>query len=85
MNGTDDTRADRHALLEPDALLAQVLQLRDEGGGVPVRARPPWVDLYDLRNHLAHRRLPEIDEALVRRTTWLRVGALRDQTRARLR
>ncbi|MGH3500311.1 MAG: hypothetical protein ACRDQA_05335 [Nocardioidaceae bacterium] len=40
--------------------------------------------LYDLRNHLAHRRLPDIDEALVQRVTWLRLDAIREQVRAAL-
>ena len=36
----------------------------------PVRADRTWSNLYDLRNHLAHSRLPDIDEGLVRRFTW---------------
>jgi hypothetical protein len=35
--------------------------------GQPVRADRTWANLYDLRNHLAHSRLPDIDESLVRR------------------
>jgi uncharacterized protein with HEPN domain len=53
--------------------------------GIPVRAQRPWADLYDLRNHLAHRRLPEIDEALVRRTTWIRGDSLAEHIRTLLR
>lgn len=34
--------------------------------GQPVRADRTWANLYDLRNHLAHSRLPDIDESLVR-------------------
>ena len=40
--------------------------------GQPVRAEKTWANLYDLRNHLAHSRLPGIDEGLVRRFTWAR-------------
>jgi hypothetical protein len=35
--------------------------------GQPIRADRTWANLYDLRNHLAHSRLPDIDESLVRR------------------
>jgi hypothetical protein len=95
-----DTRPDRHALLELQALLAQIAALRSEGDadrftadaryrwilhrlwiaagnealaytqatGQPVRADRTWANLYDLRNHLAHSRLPDIDEGLVRRS-----------------
>jgi hypothetical protein len=45
--------------------------------GTTVRAERTWANLYDLRNHLAHSRLPDIDEALVRRFTWSRVAPLR--------
>ncbi len=38
--------------------------------GQTVRADKTWANLYDLRNHLAHSRLPDIDEGLVRRFTW---------------
>jgi hypothetical protein len=31
--------------------------------GQPVRADRTWANLYDLRNHLAHSRLPDIDES----------------------
>jgi hypothetical protein len=40
--------------------------------GQPVHADRTWANLYDLRNHLAHSRLPDIDESLVRRFTWTR-------------
>lgn len=45
--------------------------------GQGVRADRTWANLYDLRNHLAHSRLPDIDEALVRRFTWSRTGPIR--------
>ncbi len=44
--------------------------------GQPTRADRTWANLYDLRNHLAHSRLPDIDESLVRRFTWARLGSL---------
>jgi hypothetical protein len=103
-----DARPDRHALLELQALLAQIAVLRGEGDadrftaddryrwvlhrlwiaagnealawtqatGQPVRADRTWANLYDLRNHLAHSRLPDIDESLVRRFTWARLDTL---------
>lgn len=37
--------------------------------GILVHSGQPWSDLYDPRNHLAHRRLPDIDEGLVQRVT----------------
>jgi len=112
-----DTRPDRHALLELDALRHQIGSLRDEGDadrfdkdsryrwvlhrlwiaagnealaytaatGHGVRADRTWANLYDLRNHLAHSRLPDIDEALVRRFTWSRVGPLRKTVQDHLR
>jgi hypothetical protein len=112
-----DTRPDRHALLELDALLDQIAILRDEGNparfdndsryrwvlhrrwiavgnedpaytaavGKAVRADRTWAILYELRNHLAHSRLPDIDEALVRRFTWSRVGPLRQTVQDHLR
>ena len=111
-----DTRPDRHALLELDALLDQIAILRDEGNparfdndsryrwvlhrlwiaagnealaytatGQAVRADRTWANLYDLRNHLAHSRLPDIDEALVRRFTWSRAGPLRKTVQDHLR
>lgn len=111
-----DTRPDRHALLELQALLAQLAALRGEGDavrftgddryrwvlhrlwiaagnealaytqaiGLPVRADRTWANLYDLRNHLAHSRLPDIDESLVRRFTWTRLDALRATTQHHL-
>lgn len=117
MSEPGDARPERHALLELDALLAQLRVLRDEGDehrfetddryrwllhrlwiavgnetyaytaaiGRPVHFAAPWADLYDLRNHLAHHRLPDIDEALVQRVTWLRLDGIREQVRAALR
>ena len=115
MNG--DIRPDRHALLELDALLDQIVILRDEGNatrfdtdaryrwtlhrlwiaagnealaytaatGQGVRADRTWANLYDPRNHLAHSRLPDIDEALVRRFTWSRTGPIRKTVQDHLR
>ena len=34
-----------------------------------------------IRNHLAHSSLPDIDEGLVRRFTWSRLGSLRETIR----
>lgn len=48
--------------------------------GQPVRAGRTWANLYDLRNHLAHSRLPDIDESLVRRFTWARLDSLQAMT-----
>ena len=48
--------------------------------GQLVRADRTWSNLYDLRNHLAHSRLPDIDEGLVRRFTWSRLGSLRERS-----
>ena len=53
--------------------------------GQAVRADRTWANLYDLRNHLAHSRLPDIGEALVRRFTWSRSGPLRDTVQDHLR
>jgi uncharacterized protein with HEPN domain len=52
--------------------------------GQPVRADRTWANLYDLRNHLAHSRLPDIDESLVRRFTWTRLDALQATTQHHL-
>lgn len=52
--------------------------------GRPVRADRTWATLYDLRNHLAHSRLPDIDEALVQRFTWSRLGQLRETVQRHL-
>lgn len=41
----------------------------------------PWTTLRHLRNHLAHVRLPDIDDDLVWRTTTLRPGQLRARVR----
>jgi hypothetical protein len=48
--------------------------------GQPVRADRTWANLYDLRNHLAHSRLPDIYESLVRRFTWARLDTLQATT-----
>ena len=53
--------------------------------GQPVRADRTWANLYDLRNHLAHSRLPDIDEGLVRRFTWSRLDLLRQTVGHHLR
>jgi hypothetical protein len=53
--------------------------------GQPVRADRTWSNLYDLRNHLAHSRLPDIDEGLVRRFTWSRLDPLQESIRHQLR
>ncbi len=53
--------------------------------GQPVRADRTWANLYDLRNHLAHSRLPDIDEALVQRFTWARLDSLQATTEQHLR
>ena len=111
-----DARPDRHALLELQALLAQIGAPRSEGDadrftadaryrwilhrlwiaagnealaytqatGQPVRADRIWANLYDLRNHLAHSRLPDIDESLVRRFTWARLDSLQASIRHHL-
>jgi hypothetical protein len=52
--------------------------------GHPVRADRTWANLYDLRNHLAHSRLPDIDEGLVKRFTWSRLGQLREAVQRHL-
>jgi hypothetical protein len=53
--------------------------------GQPVRADRTWPNLYDLRNHLAHSRLPDIDEGLARRFTWSRLDSLRETVGHHLR
>lgn len=104
-----DQRPDLHALLELDALLLEIVALRNAGDprryaidaryrwvlhrlwiavgnealayatatGRSVRENRVWANLYDLRNYLAHSRLPDIDEALVQRFTWARTDSLR--------
>jgi uncharacterized protein with HEPN domain len=52
---------------------------------VSTRADRTWANLYDLRNHLAHSRLPDIDESLVRRFTLTRLDALQATTQHHLR
>ena len=49
--------------------------------GLSVRRDSPWAGLYQLRNRLAHRRLPDIDEDEVWRMTQLRPERLRDLVR----
>jgi len=112
-----DLRPDRHALLELDALLSEIIAVRDEGDGErfdrdrrhrrllhrlwiaicnealaytaaigrPVRGAQPWANLYELRNHLAHHRLPDVDDGRVRRITWLSTDQLRTQVQHLLR
>lgn len=53
--------------------------------GMTVRQTPLWANLYDLRNHLAHSRLPDIDEGLVQRFTWSRTDSILEAARALLR
>jgi hypothetical protein len=112
-----DARPDRHALLELQALFAQIGVLRSEGdadrftadaryrwvlhrlwiaagnealaythaAGQPVRADRIRANLYDLRNHLARSRLPDIDEGLVRRFTRARLDSLQATIQHHLR
>ncbi len=116
MNGRD-VRADRHALLELDAVLARIEALAADGdrkkfenddhlrwvlhrlwiavgnealayarlAGLDPYVDQPWARLYQLRNKLAHRRLPDIDEDEVWRMTALRPVSLRSQVRELLR
>jgi hypothetical protein len=53
--------------------------------GQLVRADRIWANLYDLRNHLAHSRLPDIDEAIVQRFTWARLDSLQRTASQHLR
>lgn len=112
-----DVRAERHALLELDALLARIEALAVDSdrrrfeaddnlrwvvhrlwiavgnealayvklNGLDPHVDQPWARLYQLRNKLAHRRLPDIDEDEVWRLTALRPGPLRNQVRELLR
>ncbi|MGI8577760.1 MAG: hypothetical protein ACR2KG_07540 [Nocardioidaceae bacterium] len=112
MNG-EEVRADRHALLELDAILARIEAMADDSdrqtfetddrlrwvlhrlwiaagnealayarlSGLDPRVDQPWARLYQLRNNLAHRRLPDIDEDEVWRMTALRPASLRGQVR----
>jgi uncharacterized protein with HEPN domain len=52
--------------------------------GQAARSDRTWANLYDLRNHLAHSRLPDIDESLVRRFTWSRLDSLQAITQHHL-
>jgi hypothetical protein len=47
--------------------------------------RAVWANLYDLRNHLAHSRLPDIDESLLRRFNWARLDSLQATMQHHLR
>jgi len=112
-----EIRADRHALLELDAILARIEALAadsDRGtfeaddrlrwvlhrlwiavgnealayarlSGIDPSVGQPWARLYQLRNKLAHRRLPDIDEDEVWRMTARRSASLREQVRELLR
>ncbi|ORV96919.1 hypothetical protein AWC14_15480 [Mycobacterium kyorinense] len=112
-----DHRPDLHALLELDALLTEIISLRDTGDPAryaaeahyrwvlhrlwiavgnealayataterSIRANRLWANLCDLRNHLAHSRLPDIDEGIVQRFTWARADSLRSTIRETLR
>ncbi|MGH3505314.1 MAG: hypothetical protein ACRDQA_31135 [Nocardioidaceae bacterium] len=112
-----ETRPDRHALLELDALLERIETLAAEGDrgrydtddryrwviqrlwiavgneayayakltGHNLERDQPWAGLYQLRNRLAHRRLPDIDEDEVWRMTALRPDPLRQRARKLLR
>ena len=80
---TGPARPDRAVLLELDVLLENVERLVAEGDRQRYDAdeRYRWVlhrtTLRQLRNRLAHVRLPDIDEDLVWRTSTLRPGQLR--------
>ena len=50
-----------------------------------MRADRTWANLYRLRNHLAHSRLLNIDEALVQRFNWARLDSLQTTTEQHLR
>lgn len=112
-----DVRPDRHALLELEALLDELVQVRHDGDrgrfdvdhrfrwllhriwiavgneayayarltGRDLERDRPWSGLYQLRNRLAHRRLPDIDEDEVWRMTQFRPEPLREQIRELLR
>jgi uncharacterized protein with HEPN domain len=49
------------------------------------RRTQPWASLYQQRNILAHRRLPDIDEDQVWRVTAMRAESFRTAVRADLR
>ncbi len=53
--------------------------------GRSVQRDSPWSGLYQLRNRLAHRRLPDIDEDEVWRMTQFRPERLRDLAHELLR
>lgn len=54
-----------------------------QANGQLVHADRTWASLYDLRNHLAHSRLPDIGEALVQRFTWARLDSIQATTQQR--
>lgn len=53
--------------------------------GQSVRSDRLWANLYDLRHHLAHSRLPDVDERLVQRFTWTRTDSLHANVQELLR
>jgi uncharacterized protein with HEPN domain len=107
-------RPERRALLELDALLAELVTLIGEGDATRFRddnryrwiverlwiaigneafaylnhlgdsRRQPWRSLVELRNELAHQRLPDIDRDKVWRATMLRAARLREQVQSLL-
>jgi hypothetical protein len=106
-----DLRPDRHAPLGLDAVLGEIIAVRDEGDGecfdrdrridsfcigygsppvtrhsrIPLRSvdrsrgAQPWANLYERRNHLAHHRLPDVNDERGRRVTWLSTEQLRTE------
>lgn len=111
---TGPVRPERRALLELDALLAELAALVSEGNANRFRddhryrwiierlwiaigneasayltylgdpRRQPWRSLVELRNELAHQRLPDIDRDKVWRATMLRPARLREQVQSLL-
>lgn len=53
--------------------------------GIDPQVDQPWARLYQLRNKLAHCRLPDIDEDEVWRMSAFRPASLRSQVRDLLR
>lgn len=116
MSPSPPARPDRNALLELDALLARIIDLREDGdrarydsddqyrwaihrlwiavgnealaytdgAGLNPNKDQPWARMYQQRNLLAHRRLPEIDEDRVWRNTVLRPEPYRAAVRESL-
>ena len=66
-------------------LVAAIRDSHPTVAGTAVRADRARAGRCDLRNHLAHSRLPDIGEALVRRFTWSRAGPLRQTVEDQLR